>query len=152
MHDSPTAPTQAHDRIAESVGPCALSQGLSHIETHDLVTRGLPVASVRELIASFHDVPREEILKAMGISERTLQRAIAADRRLDVNASDRTLRLAAVTERAAEVLGSREVAERWLVTEAVGLDRRRPIDLLQSTEGTELVKTLLTRMDYGVYA
>jgi uncharacterized protein (DUF2384 family) len=32
------------------------------------------------------------------------------------------------------------------------LDERKPIDLLQSSEGTELVRTLLTRMDYGVYA
>jgi len=50
------------------------------------------------------------------------------------------------------VLGSQEAAERWLSTPAMALDRRRPIDLLQSSEGTELVKTLLTRMDYGVYA
>ena len=34
----------------------------------------------------------------------------------------------------------------------MGLDRRRPIDLLQSTEGTTLVKTLLIRIDHGVYA
>jgi putative toxin-antitoxin system antitoxin component (TIGR02293 family) len=92
------------------------------------------------------------VLKAMGISERTLQRAETADKRLDTNASDRTLRLAAVTEQAIEVLGSQEAAERWLSTPAIGLDQRRPIDLLQSSKGTELVKTLLTRIDYGVYA
>gem|GEM_PF-6688227 len=34
---------------------------------------------------------------------------------------------------------------------AMGLNRRCPIDLLQSTEGTELVRTLLQFMDYGVY-
>ena len=51
-----------------------------------------------------------------------------------------------------DVLSSQEAAERWLSTPALGIDGRKPIDLLQSTEGTELVKTLLTRMDYGVYA
>ena len=57
-----------------------------------------------------------------------------------------------VTRQAIDVLGSQEAAERWLSTPATGLDQRKPIDLLQSSEGTELVKTLLTRMDFGVYA
>lgn len=41
---------------------------------------------------------------------------------------------------------------RQLASPALGLDRRRPIDLLQSSEGTGLAKTLLTRLDHGVYA
>ncbi|AUB82283.1 antitoxin Xre/MbcA/ParS toxin-binding domain-containing protein [Candidatus Thiodictyon syntrophicum] len=65
---------------------------------------------------------------------------------------DFTRRLASVTAQAIDTLGSREDAERWLASAAIGLDRYRPIDLLQTSEGTELVKTLLTRMDYGVYA
>ena len=43
-------------------------------------------------------------------------------------------------------------AERWLSSPAIGLDQRVPIDLLQSSEGTTMVKTLLSRMEYGVYA
>ncbi len=129
-----------------------LAKGLSPLQAHDLVTAGLPVDSARELMASFLIIDRDTVLKAMGISERTLQRAKLAHRPLDSNASDRSLRLAAVAEQAIEVLGSQEAAERWLAAPAMGLDQRRPIDLLQSSEGTELVKTLLTRMDYGVYA
>jgi putative toxin-antitoxin system antitoxin component (TIGR02293 family) len=129
-----------------------IAKGLSPLQAHDLVTEGLPVDRARELMASFLYIDRDTVLKAMGISERTLQRAKTADRPLDSNASDRSLRLAAVAERAIEVLGSQEAAERWLAAPAIGLDQRRPIDLLQSSEGTELVKTLLTRMDYGVYA
>ena len=62
------------------------------------------------------------------------------------------LRLVSVTRQAIHVLGSQVAAERWLDSAAIGLDRRRPIDLLKSTEGCEMVKTLLTRMEYGVYA
>ena len=128
-----------------------IAKCLSPLQAHDLVTEGLTVDRVRELMASFLIIERDTVLKAMGISERTLQRAKTADRLLDSNASDRALRLAAVAEQATEVLGSQEAAERWLSAPSMGLDRRRPIDLLQSSEGTELVKTLLTRMDYGVY-
>jgi putative toxin-antitoxin system antitoxin component (TIGR02293 family) len=80
------------------------------------------------------------------------RRSASAAKTLDPNASDRALRLVSVTSQAIDVLGSQEAAERWLASPAMGLDRRKPIDLLQSTEGTEMIKTLLTRMDYGVYA
>jgi putative toxin-antitoxin system antitoxin component (TIGR02293 family) len=104
------------------------------------------------LIASFHLIDRNEVLQAIGISERSLQRGEAAGKLLGPNASDRALRLALVTRQATDVLGSHEAAERWLSTPAIGLERRRPIELLQSSEGTDMVRTLLTRMEYGVYA
>ena len=97
--------------------------------------------------ASFRSIDRGTVLKAMGIGERTLQHATGAAKVLDTNASDRTLRLASVAEQATDVLGSRQAAKRWLAVPAIRLDRRRPIDLLQRSEGTALVRTLLTRMD-----
>ena len=80
------------------------------------------------------------------------RRVISPSKTLDPNATDRVLRLASVTDQAIDVFGSREAAERWLSSPAMGLDQRMPIDLLHNAEGTEMVKTLLTRMDYGVYA
>jgi putative toxin-antitoxin system antitoxin component (TIGR02293 family) len=49
------------------------------------------------------------------------------------------------------VFGSHAAAEHWLATPAIGLDQRRPVDLLQSAEGTDLVTALLTRIDHCVY-
>lgn len=144
--------TAARRRQLAAQGRSPIPKGLSLLQAHDLVTEGLSVDVALALMAAFHVLDKDTVLMAMGISERTLQRAQTADKRLDPNASDRTLRLAAVTEQAADALGSWEAAERWLASPAMGLDQRRPIDLLQSSEGTELVKTLLTRMDYGVYA
>jgi putative toxin-antitoxin system antitoxin component (TIGR02293 family) len=77
---------------------------------------------------------------------------MTAHRLLDSNASDRELHRALIVAQAIDVLGTSEAAERWLSTPAMGLDQRKPIDLLESSDGIELVKTLLTRMDYGVYA
>jgi putative toxin-antitoxin system antitoxin component (TIGR02293 family) len=34
---------------------------------------------------------------------------------------------------------------------AMGLDNRRPIDLLASPAGVKMVETFLTRLEYGVY-
>jgi len=60
--------------------------------------------------------------------------------------------LAQVTKMANDVFGSIDAAEHWLVSPAVALDRRRPIDLLDDPEGTKAVTALLVRMDYCVYA
>jgi len=35
---------------------------------------------------------------------------------------------------------------------AVGLDRQRPIDLLQTVQGAELVSDLLGRLEFNVYS
>jgi putative toxin-antitoxin system antitoxin component (TIGR02293 family) len=125
---------------------------LADLAAHDLVTRGLPIADVRALMDRFQFIAHDTVLSTLGVSERTLQRADASGKTLDSNVSDRALRLSAVTDQAIAVLGNQDAAEHWLLAPALGLSQRRPIDLLQSTEGTNLVKTLLTRMDYGVYS
>ena len=35
---------------------------------------------------------------------------------------------------------------------AMGLDHQRPIDLLQTVQGAELVNDFLTRLEHGVYS
>ena len=139
---------RARPRLVESGGG-----GVAGLRAHDLVTRGVTVADAKQLMKTFTLIGEAQLYGVLGITPRTMQRrAASAHKTLDPNASDRALRLMNVTRLATEVLGSREAAERWLSAPAMGLDQRLPIELLQSSEGTELVKTLLTRMDFGVYA
>ena len=42
-------------------------------------------------------------------------------------------------------------AEQWLVQPAAALDRRTPLELLDTAAGVEMVEDLLVRLDYGVY-
>ena len=126
---------------------------LTGLGAHDLVTQGVSVLDAKQLMKAFTVIDEGQLYSVLGITARTMQRrAASAHKTLDPNASDRALRLVSVTSQAIDVLGSLEAAERWLSTPAIGLDQRKPIDLLRSSGGTELVKTLLTRMDYGVYA
>lgn len=60
-------------------------------------------------------------------------------------------KLVKILSKATEVFGDRQTAENWMVTPAIGLDQRRPVDLLATPAGTKLVEYLLIRMDYGVY-
>jgi putative toxin-antitoxin system antitoxin component (TIGR02293 family) len=51
----------------------------------------------------------------------------------------------------AKALGSQEDAEGWLQTPAIGLNRQRPIDLLATRAGAEIVENFLSQLEYGVY-
>lgn len=123
---------------------------LDGLQAHDIVMQGIPVSVAREVVCSFDFITAAEIRTVLGVSAKTLQRDVGTI--LDANASDRALRLLLVAEQATAVLGTRDAAERWLAAPAIGLDRRRPLELLVSCEGTTMVKTLLTRMEYGVYS
>jgi putative toxin-antitoxin system antitoxin component (TIGR02293 family) len=63
----------------------------------------------------------------------------------------KTWMLAETVAKASEVFGGREAAERWMVKPAMGLDGMRPIDLLRTSQGAELVNEFLERLEYGVY-
>lgn len=56
-----------------------------------------------------------------------------------------------ILKHAERVFGSREKAERWMTTPALGLDGRRPVDLLANADDLELLEVFLTRIEYGVY-
>jgi putative toxin-antitoxin system antitoxin component (TIGR02293 family) len=59
--------------------------------------------------------------------------------------------LSAIFDQAAAVFGSRDAAERWMVSPAFGLDHRRPIDVACTVEERRFVQTYLAQIEYGVY-
>ena len=59
---------------------------------------------------------------------------------------------ARVLAMAAEIFGSRQAAEAWLSKPALGLDWQRPVDLLATEPGSQIVVDFLVRLDYGVYS
>ena len=66
--------------------------------------------------------------------------------------SGRTSKFAEILAKATSVFGSREEAEQWLERPAIGLDQRRPIDLLATPAGVSIVEEFLERLAYCVYA
>jgi putative toxin-antitoxin system antitoxin component (TIGR02293 family) len=56
-----------------------------------------------------------------------------------------------ILAKATEVFGSQAEAEAWMERPATGLEQRRPIDLLTTPAGVELVEDFLCRLAHGVY-
>ena len=128
----------------------------SRLDAHDLLREGLPGHALEHLVryVSILRVPHHGNLeKAVGISLRTYQRKKdALGKPLSPEQSGRTWKFAEILARATEVFGSQNEAEQWLERPAIGLDQRRPIDLLSSPAGVETIEDHLTRLEYGVYA
>jgi putative toxin-antitoxin system antitoxin component (TIGR02293 family) len=123
------------------------------LEAHDLLLKGLPSAAVTHLVGNFVRLQMSASLeKAVGMSLRTLQRRKGVSRKsLTQDQGSRAWKFAEILAMATEALGSQDEAEQWLERPAIGLDNRRPIDLLATPSGTELVEDFLRRIDYGVY-
>ncbi|HEX8469352.1 MAG TPA: antitoxin Xre/MbcA/ParS toxin-binding domain-containing protein [Allosphingosinicella sp.] len=132
------------------------SQLSSILEAHEMIIRGFPstaLTSLCEKITLFQR-PDDVYFRALGISQRTFQRRKADGdfKTLSSEQSGRAWKLAEVVAKAIEVFGSQEEAEQWLDRPAIGLNQNRPIELLSTTAGTEVVEQYLERMEYGVYA
>ncbi len=125
----------------------------NRLDAHDLLVEGLPGKALTHLIDNLVVLRHEPSFeKAMGMSRRTVQRRREAPAgRLNLDQSDRAWKFAEILAKAIAVFGGQEEAERWMARPAVGLDQRRPIDLLATSAGFEMVDTLLTRLEYGVY-
>ena len=130
------------------------TQVITGLQAHDLISIGLPPASLMHLTKEVAFLANPEFLeKAVGISLRTLQRRKkdADDAVLSVEQSNRTWKFAEILGRATDVFGSQAEAEAWMLRPAIGLDQRKPIDLLATSLGVEAIETYLTRIEYGVY-
>jgi putative toxin-antitoxin system antitoxin component (TIGR02293 family) len=126
----------------------------NRLEAHEMLLKGLPTKALTHLVQNFVFLRWDESLaKAIGMSLRTYQRrSSSAARQLNPEQSGRTWKFAEILAKATSVFGSKEEAEQWLEQPAIGLDQRRPINLLATPAGTRLVEDFLVRLEYGVYA
>jgi putative toxin-antitoxin system antitoxin component (TIGR02293 family) len=153
--EKPAAEAAELQRIAALLGGArVLKRRLnSALDAHEMLLQGLPGTALRYLVAKLEVLqPSVSLDKAIGMSLRTFQRRKENPAKpLSQEQSGRTWKFAEVLARAVAVFGSQQEAERWLQRPAMGLDGRRPIDLLATPAGTEMVESFLTRLEYGVY-
>jgi putative toxin-antitoxin system antitoxin component (TIGR02293 family) len=153
--EMPTAEAVKLQRVVELLGGAGIlkHQPTSPLDAHEVLLQGLPGEALQHLVYSLMVLRRTASLeKAVGMSLRTFQRrGDAPAKPLSREQSGRTWKFAEILARATALLGSQQEAEQWLEQPAIGLDRRRPIDLLSTPAGLELVEDFLGRLEYNVY-
>ncbi len=125
------------------------------LDAHELILSGFPVKALMRLSENVVIIRHaDDFEKALGLSLRTFQRHKKEEvpKRLSQEQSGRLWKFAEILEKAISVFGSQAEAEQFLDRPAIGLNQNRPIDLLATPAGVELVETHLERMKYGVYA
>lgn len=122
------------------------------LDAHELISAGLPGEALTYLEGRLTVLDVVAFEKAIGMSLRTLQRRRAdPGQPLSVEQSGRVWKFAEILAKASEVMGSQKDAEEWLSEPAIGLNGYRPLDLLTTSAGAELVETFLGQIEYGVY-
>jgi len=116
-----------------------------------LIEGGVPVQAVEALKASLAIADRQ-LAQLLGISEKTLSRARAAESKLEPVASDRLVRVARVLAMAIDVLEDEAAAVHWLKRPQIGLGGRIPLAMLTTDPGRDQVEKLLLRIEHGVYS
>jgi putative toxin-antitoxin system antitoxin component (TIGR02293 family) len=150
------AETSELQKVSELLGGAKLlaASPKDALDAHDLIARGLPASALDHLVGRLIIIDKTDSLeKAVGMSLRTYQRRKDAPAKpLSQEQSGRAWKFAEILTKATAVFGSQAEAERWLESPAIGLDQRRPLDLLSTPAGVELVEDHLARLEYGVYA
>jgi putative toxin-antitoxin system antitoxin component (TIGR02293 family) len=120
---------------------------------YNVTKEGITIIALTEFTKSLEMFNSSYLLMVLtGLSKRTIQRRQQKPAEtLSSEQSARALLGAQVLEQSIRVLGTPKLAEAWMSKPAIGLDGRRPIDLLDNAIGTQLVSELLARVEYGVY-
>jgi putative toxin-antitoxin system antitoxin component (TIGR02293 family) len=151
--DGPAPSEPASDAAGLLGGVALLKKRIrTQLDAHAVVERGIPSSAVNHLIAQVKVLDPAAVRKAVGLSVRTVQRRSQTPQKpLSPEQSGRAWKFAELLATATEVFGNQQAAEEWLAAPAVALDQHRPIELLSTAVGAELVEQLLTRIEYGVY-
>jgi putative toxin-antitoxin system antitoxin component (TIGR02293 family) len=152
--DTERGETGTYQRVIDLLGGSRVFKRpvVTQLDAHNAIKTGLPGGALHHLVTHLRVLTPASIESAVGMSVRTYQRRKGApDKPLSPEQGGRTWKLAEVLAQASEVFGSQEEAEQWLERPAIGLDNNRPLDLLDTPTGVEMVENYLGRMASGVY-
>jgi putative toxin-antitoxin system antitoxin component (TIGR02293 family) len=116
----------------------------------DILLEGLPYGAFISLTNKLN-IDREEASSALTISRRTLIRR-KTEHKFRVDESDRIARLARITAKAIETLGTEEKAIHWLRKSNRALGGAVPLFLTSTDIGARQVENILAKIEHGIFS
>ena len=145
----------AHEKTRSFLGGSKFWPNRSESPTavHEAAMRGVPYESLTHLVDQVTVIAHDEVAKVLGMSHRTLTRQVQKPREpMPADLAGKAWQFAEILVKASDVFGGEPAAEHWLAAPAVALNGHRPIELLRTLQGAEVVRDYLTRLQFGVYA
>jgi putative toxin-antitoxin system antitoxin component (TIGR02293 family) len=126
----------------------------------DFIKRGVS-ATVVDAIAQQMSLPKERLLNTLGLASATVNRKIRTHQPLSADESSRVLGMARLVGQVEAMViesGNPEGFDaaawlaRWLERPLPALGGRKPAELMDTTEGQQLVSKILARVQSGAYS
>jgi putative toxin-antitoxin system antitoxin component (TIGR02293 family) len=112
---------------------------------------GIPKASIDEL-ATHLGISRKSMAEdILSVSVKTLERK-AKTARMDKKTSSHALEIAKIMQHAYEVFEDEQKVKSWMNQVNRALDGKKPVQILDTLTGLNMVNDILTRIEEGVYS
>jgi putative toxin-antitoxin system antitoxin component (TIGR02293 family) len=85
------------------------------------------------------------------LSERTMQRYQKENKTFDISSSEKIIQITILYEFGVSVFGNKENFDSWLITKNVALGSK-PIELLDTVFGIEIINNELIKIEHGIFA
>ncbi len=132
-------------------GPKAIGSSIrSEMDYYRISRKGLKKRALLNLAANL-DFSIRALASLLGVAERTLQRKGDSDL-LDGATTEQLLQIAEAFSRGSEVFGSAASFREWTETSNKALGGKKPLELLSSRFGAQMVLDLLGRIEHGVFS
>jgi putative toxin-antitoxin system antitoxin component (TIGR02293 family) len=122
----------------------------SEMDLYEISRNGLPKKALIHLIQNLGFTVKF-MASMINITERTLQRKSDIEL-LDKVTSEQVLQIADIYSRGNQVFGSSDSFSTWVNIESKALNNKKPIELLSSRYGAQMVLDELGRIEYGIPA
>ncbi len=122
----------------------------TEMDLYELGKKGIPKKSLVALAQNIHMSTRA-ITNILHITERTLQRKKDLDL-INESLSEHIIQIAEVYSRGNDVFDTIEDFQVWITASNTALGNKKPIELLSSRYGAQLVLDELGRIEYGVFS
>lgn len=113
-----------------------------------MVNAGL-ATKIIETIQSRLGLSNAELSDLLLVAPRTLDRR-KKEATLPADESERSYRIARLTELAADITGSMEKASEWFKKPNFALGNKKPIELIKTEPGARLVERTLHQIEHGI--
>jgi putative toxin-antitoxin system antitoxin component (TIGR02293 family) len=127
----------------------------------DILKSGVPYEVADMVVSKSHVLDKQELLRALGLPRATYDRRIKDREDFPASEGEKIVGFGRLIGQVEAMLAGNEDAKgfdarawlsNWLRTPLPPLDHRKPVDLLDTVEGQNLVASMLDRMALGVYA
>ncbi|TDN94996.1 putative toxin-antitoxin system antitoxin component (TIGR02293 family) [Salegentibacter sp. 24] len=128
----------------------SLTKGNSDFVYLKILKEGLYRNSVTSFI-KHSSLTTKQVSKLIHVSERTLKR-YAPDKTIAINSSERLIELTRLFHKGINVFNEKEKFIVWLDRPNKALANSKPLDLIETSIGVDLVMDELRRIEHGVYS